>query len=374
MKTPAITLVIAALLSVAASAAPVRIGAVYANSGAFTPLDEPSWRGAQAAAAFANRAAGASGQRVELVRVPYDSTPESAAQGVRAALAKDPSITAFVGASDSGVALAAGREARRAGKVFVTSGATSPLLPAQVGSGFFLACFGDNVQAAAAAEWLLGAKKARKVCVVYDTSKIYTRLLRRYFEEAFKNGGGAVAESVAYRAGEPTGLPARLGECNAVFLASVTAADAVNVIRKLRAAGFNGPIVGGDGFDASGVWEGEPLAENVYYTTHAFPAKGRGAAGAATLAGLRGNYPGGAPNAFGGLGFDATRVLLAAMNGAADKNLASRIQNGAPLAGVTGPIAYTNGRRVPSKPVAIIDAGRSRQTLAQITPGYVPRP
>ncbi len=373
MKTYA-TILLAILLQVCASAAPVRIGAVYANRGAFTPLDEPSWRGAQAAAAVANRSGGVAGSRVELVRVPYDSSPASAAQAVRSALAKDPSIEAFVGTSDSGIALAAGREARRSGKVFVTSGATSPLLPAQLGSGFFLACFGDNVQAAASAEWLLRSKGARKACVLHDASRIYTRLLRRYFENAFTKGGGAVVESVAFRAGEPAGLPASLGECDAVFLAAATAADAESVIRKLRAAGFKRPIIGGDGFDAAGVWEGNPLAENVYYTTHAFPAKGPGAASAATLAGLQGNYPGGAPNAFGGLGFDATRILLAAMAGDSSKKLAARIQNGAPLAGVTGPIAYTRGSRIPSKPVAIIDASRPRQTLAQITPSYVPSP
>ncbi len=371
MKTYATTLLLAVILPICASAAPVRIGAVYANTGAFAPLDEPSWRGAQAAAALANRSGGT---RVELVRVPYDSTPASAAQAVRSALAKDPSIDAFVGVSDSGVALAAGREVRRAGKVFVTSGATSPLLPSQLGAGFFLACFGDNVQAAAAAEWLLRNKASRKVCILHDASKIYTRLLRRYFEAAFSKGGGTVIESVAFRAGEPAGLPASLNECDAVFLAAGTAADALSVIRKLRAGGFRGPVIGGDGFDAAGVWEGNPLAQNVYYTTHAFPAKGPGAAGAVTLAGLRGNYPGGAPNAFSGLGFDATRILLAALAGDGGKKLAARIQNGAPLAGVTGPIAYVRGRRIPEKPVAIIDVARSRQTLAQITPSYVPAP
>lgn len=356
-------------LSSVAFAAPVKIGAVYANSGVQAALDEPSWRGVQAAAATAKAAAGG----IELVRVPYDSTPASAAAAVRAALAKDPSIAAFVGVSDSDVALAAGRVAVSSGKVFITSGATSPLLPRQLGPRFFLACFGDNVQAAAAAEWLLGTKKARKVCLFHDASKIYTRLLRRYFEEAFSKGGGTILESLPFRPGEPAGIPATLGRFDAVYLAAESAGDAQNVIAKLRAAGFTGPIVGGDGYDNPAAWEGSALSEGVYFTTHVFPARGPGAAGPGILAALRGAYRGGSPDAFSGLGFDALRLLIASLDGSSDA-LAKRLQNAPPFAGVTGPISYRRGSRVPVKPVAIVDATRPRQQLAQVTPSFVPSP
>ena len=66
-------------------------------------------------------------------------TPASVTAAVRSALEKNPDIAAFISLSDTDLALAAGREARKAGKVFVTSGATSPLLPGQVGGHFFLA-------------------------------------------------------------------------------------------------------------------------------------------------------------------------------------------------------------------------------------------
>ena len=36
---------------------------------------------------------------------------------------------------------------------FVVVGATSPKIPSQVGDMMFLACFGDNVQAAVGAEY-----------------------------------------------------------------------------------------------------------------------------------------------------------------------------------------------------------------------------
>jgi len=181
------------LLAVSASANPVKIGAVYCNSGPQQALDEPSWRGAQVAVAARNRSGGINGRPVELVRIAAESTPAAVAAAVRAALQSHPDMAALVGLSDSNLPLAAGREARRAGKVFVTSGATSPLLPNQVGGGFFLACFGDNVQAAAAAEWLR-AQGAKRVAVMHDRTKIYTRLLSRYFAEAFAQAGGTVVD------------------------------------------------------------------------------------------------------------------------------------------------------------------------------------
>ena len=362
-------LVCGALVSTVA-AAPVKIGAVYCNAGAQKALDEPSWRGAQAAVALRNKSGGINGQPVELVRISADSSPASVAAAVRAALQAHPDIAAFIGLSDSDLALAAGREARKAGKVFVTSGATSPLLPGQIGGRFFLACFGDNVQAAAAAEWLR-ARGAKRTAVVYDNSRIYTRLLRRYFTEAFEAAGGTVGDQVAFRAGEAAGLPADLGSCDAVFVSAESADDAQAVIAKLRGAGFTGPIVGGDGYDNPSFWTGNPSAKNVFYTTHAYPARGPGAADAAIFSAFRANYRGGTPDAFSGLGFDAARVV---MDGLArgGKDLAKEIQGRTSVAGVTGAIKYSGRSRVPAKPVAIIDAEHPRRVLRQITPTRVP--
>jgi branched-chain amino acid transport system substrate-binding protein len=352
------------------SAAPVKIGAVYCNAGEQKALDEPSWRGAQAAVALRNKSGGINGRPVELIRIASDSSTTSVASAVLAALQANPDMSALIGLSDSDLALAAGREANRAGKVFVTSGATSPLLPAQLGGRFFLACFGDNVQAAAAAEWLR-MKGAKKVAVIYDKEKIYTRLLQRYFTEAFEVAGGKVTDKLAYRAGEAVGLPADLSSCDAVFVSAESADAASKIIAKLRGVGFKGPVVGGDGYDNPSFWTGNPLAKNVFYTTHAYPARGLGAAGPATLSAFRANYRGGTPDAFSGLGFDAARVVMAGL-ARGGKDLAGQIRQGTDVDGVTGPITYHGRSRVPSKPVAVIDAQRPRVTLRQITPSRVP--
>lgn len=357
-------------LASAGFAAPVKIGAVYCNAGEQKALDEPSWRGAQAAVALRNKSGGINGRPVELIRIAADSTPNAVASAVRSALQANPDMAGLIGLSDSDLALAAGREANRAGRVFVTSGATSPLLPSQVGGRFFLACFGDNVQAAAAAEWLR-ARGAKKVAVVYNKSQTYTRLLGRYFTEAFEAAGGSVSSMVAFGNGEEIGLPEDWKSCDAIFVSAESADEAAKAVAKLRGAGFTGPVMGGDGYDNPSFWTGNPLAKNVFYTTHAYPARGPGAAGPATLSAFRANYRGGTPDAFSGLGFDAARVL---MDGLArgEKDLARQIRRGTNVDGVTGPITCLGRSRVPSKPVAIVDAQRPRSPLRQITPSRVP--
>ena len=352
---------------------PIRIGAIYCDSGELAPLDLPSLAGARTAVALCNSSGGIGGIKVELIHLPTASSAESVTASVRTIVDKYPDVAGFVGLSDSGLALAAGREARRAKKVFITSGATSPLLPKQVGGGFFLACFGDNVQAAAAAEWLWHHKGARRVAVLYDPRRIYTRLLQRYFSAAFENRGGTITDVVAVRPGGELELPSGLAGDHAVFLSMETASDAQMVIAKLRAAGFRGPVVGGDGYDNPSAWRGNALARNVFFTTHAFPATGPGAAGPAVLSDFRRAFRGGVPGAFSGLGYDATRLLIAALQGT-DGKLTNRVQNGRALAGVTGRIAYAPDSHVPAKPVAIHEAVRPDRTILQLTPAAVPAP
>ena len=73
------------------------------------------------------------------------------------------------------------------------------------------------------------------------------------------------------------------------------------------------------------------------------------------------------------MGYDATRLLIAALR-CVEGQLAARLQNGPALAGVTGPIVYAAGSRVPVKPVTIYDAARPDRPLLQLNPAAVPAP
>lgn len=374
-----LTLVVASALSLPSLHAEIRLGAVYSTSGDLAPLEVPSLEGAKAAVSQINASGGIGGEKISLTILPTPSSARVASKDIQKAVAKDPSIDAFFGLSDTDLARAAGHAACSAQKVFVTSGATSPRLPEQSGPGVFLACFGDNAQAAVAAEWLASTRGVKKAAIIYDNSRTYTKLLHTYFSEAFRHHGGKIIATMPFAGGTEPKIPAYLLNADAVYLASETALQAKPIIRALRGAGFKGPIVGGDGYDAPNAWANTPLANDVWYTTHAFPAHTQGAASPATTTAFSTAYAAatGMPaNAFSGLGRDTVLLLATAVHKAhAEKKPLLSVMNATSgFPGVTGSISYKDESRVPVKPVALVSARNSQAQPIQITPSWVPKP
>ena len=135
------------------SPSPLVLGVLYNLTGIQAYLDVPSSQGALLAFDQANRKGGVLGQPVQVILENGESDPAIIERKTANVLKLFPSTTAFIGLSDTDMVLAAAPVAARSQRLFLTSGATSPRLPAQVPEYLFLACFGDNVQAAAGAEW-----------------------------------------------------------------------------------------------------------------------------------------------------------------------------------------------------------------------------
>ena len=375
----AFSLILASALCLPPLHAEIRLGAVYSTSGDLAPIGVPSLEGAKTAVRQINAAGGIDGEKVSLTILPTPSSVKVVSKDILEAVAKDPSIDAFFGLGDTDLARAAGRAACSRGKVFVTSGATSPRLPVESGPRVFLACFGDNAQAAVAAEWLKKTRGAKTVALLYDSSKTYTNLLHTYFSEAFRHHGGKIIAVVPFVGGSVPVIPPSALKADCVYLAAETALNAQPIIRALRDAGFHGPIVGGDGYDNPSAWNNTPLAHDLWYTSHAFPAHTKGAATATTTASFSTAYTlttGKPANSFAGLGRDTALLLATAVHTAhAEKrSLVSVLNSTHDFPGVTGSISYTKGSRVPVKPVALVSARNPQAQPIQITPSWVPKP
>jgi len=360
-----------------AEPAPVVLGALYNLSGSQAGLDVPSFRGVQLAVDEANRKGGVLGRKVQLVQVNGESQPALITQRTTELLRRFPALSVLMGFSDTDMVLAAAPLAARHRRPFVTSGATSPRLPEQVPDYLFLACFGDNVQAAAAAEWVYRDRAARTVAVFYNSEMEYTRLLHRYFAERFTQLGGKVLQVSGYAPDAVAKAVTLAPHVDAVFVAAGPE-DAVTVTLLLREAGYEGPIVGGDGFD-SDAWQKHAELKDVSFTTHAYlgadnPDPRVIAFRKAYLAA----HPGSAPDAFAALGYDAARLILAAITkaGRTDPDKVLRALAGVQrFEGVTGTLSYPAGSRIPTKTVSIVgyEAGK-RRLVRQLAPERVPAP
>ncbi len=227
----------AAITNSSAAEAPVTIGAMFNLTGGQQDLDIPSSQGARLAVDLANAKGGILGRQVNMVLVDGQTDPAVIAQEAADLFGKEPAIVGAIGFSDTDMVLAAAPVAAENNRVFLTSGATSPLLPQQVPDYLFLACFGDNVQAAAGAEWAYDSLKARTVAVLFKQESAYARLLHGYFETRFKELGGEVLAVVPYTLGDFAEKAKSLPKADLIYL-SAQPDDVATAVPALREAGF----------------------------------------------------------------------------------------------------------------------------------------
>jgi branched-chain amino acid transport system substrate-binding protein len=355
---------------------PVYLGGVFNLAGAQGGLDEPSYQGAKLAVDLANRKGGLLGGRVEMVLISSDSEVEQTEALTREALENQPELTALMGLSDSDQVLAAARVGAEFERVFLTSGATSPRLPDQVPEYLFLACFGDNVQAAAGAEFCHESLEARKVVVLYDDSLEYTRLLQNYFQTRFKQLGGEVVAVSSFERDDFSGVKLPDQPFDLVYLAAGPE-EVLPGIHHLRKTGYTGKIMGGDGYD-NNAWQGQSELNNIYYTTHAYLGKDNPNPIVERFRRAYRRAYKQDPDAFAGLGFDAMNLLIAAVKRASSAKpsaVLAALAETEDFEGVTGRISFAGDSRVPRKSVTVMSVQKGKaEFMAEIMPKDVPSP
>jgi branched-chain amino acid transport system substrate-binding protein len=358
---------------------PLVLGAIYNLTGAQAPLDVSSSQGAQLATDEMNRAGGVLGRRVELALEDGETNTQVISTKVADLLRRYPSMPALIGLSDTDQVLAAAPEAAASERVFLTSGATSPQLPAQVPDWLFLACFGDNVQAAAGAEYAYNERGARTVSILYSTASSYTTLLQGYFRDRFEQLGGEIVSVTTYTLQDLSAdTIGTVAPADLIYLAAQPD-DALAAVQLLHAAGVTTAVLGGDGFDSEGLWEAHPEISDVFFTTHAYlGADSQDPKVIAFRDAYLNAYPDSDPDAFAALGYDTVRLLVSAIERAgSDDASAVRTALAAThgFAGVTGTISYSAGNRIPSKSVTILEIHQgTRRFIDQFVPAEVPSP
>jgi len=360
----------------------IELGMIYNMTGSQASLDAPSANGAKLAAKEINEAGGVLGKQIEIVA--YDGKSDAETIGMAATqLVESDNVVAMFGFSDSDMVLAAAPIAAKAGVVFVSSGATSPKLPAQVPDYLYLACFGDNVQAAAAAEYAYNTLKAKTVYLLVDKGMEYTLLLGKYFKERFVELGGKVVLEDTYQTGDKdySAQITKMKSTSPDILFISSGPDEIGtIVKQFRDAGVDSPIIGGDGYDT-------PLlvqiagngANDIYFTTHSLMDPDKGTAEVKKfISAYKSEYGNIPENAFAGLGYDTVKLLVDAIRRADSEDpgkILESLKVTKNLAGVTGAITFTGNSPIPQKGVAIIEVQGGKLTLAaEVVPESVPAP
>jgi branched-chain amino acid transport system substrate-binding protein len=338
-----------------------------------TGSQSPLGQQAQLGALLALREAVAGGAVDGALLVDTASVPATAAERARAAAG---SRGYGIGFTDSDMALAGVPAFTGAGRPFVVIGATDPTLPARCGQGTFLACFGDDAQAVAGAEFG-AASFGRRAAVVFDSRSDYSRTLAGFFRTHLGSAleGSAIAEFDVASVAIPA-IPPHLVEMGSaidfVYLA-LGPEDVPAAIHAVRSALPVTPIVGGDSLDFPGVEVANGLpVDAVWFTTHAWLGQGADA-GVAAFAESFARAFRTPPTAFAALGYDAARLAIDARRRAGSDDpsaIAAALAATRDFRGVTGRMDFSAGP-VPRKDVWVVAVSGGGRSLARRSPSGV---
>lgn len=340
----------------------IKVGALYNVTGGQASLDGPSLAGFQLAAEEINAKGGVNGKKIEVVTIDAKSDPSTATNGMQE-LIEVKKVSAVAGFSDSTFALAAGPIAQEAGVPFITSGATSPLIPDQVGDFMFMAAFGDNIQAAAEADYALKELKAKTAWVLTDTSSDFTLGLAKYFKQRYKDKGGKILLEDEYDGASDVDFSAQitrlknLKEQPEILMVSAQPDKAGIVVKQIRDKGITTPIISGDGFDTPELISmgGVPQTNNVFFSTHV-SLENPDEQIQNFVKAYKEKTGNDVENAFAALGYDTMYLIADAIKRAGSddpKEIRDALAATKGLKLVTGEVTYGNSR-VPTKSITIL--------------------
>jgi len=367
----------------AAAGGTIKLGGGFALTGDESALDLPAANGAKLAVKQINAAGGVNGSQIDFIvhdsQYKMDVTAQTAKQFV-----EQDKVPLFIGYTDTDSVLAAGPTFQAAKIPFITVGATSPKIPTQVGDMMFLACFGDNVQAAVGAEYSYKTF-GHNAYFLWDKGVEYTTLLGGYFKSRFTELGGTIALEDSYDdkasdfSAQITKIKAMSPQPDFYYVAAMPY-NIGPLVKQFRDAGITGPIVGGDGYDTPDLVKvAGAAAENVFFTTHALMDATGGTAGIKKfITDYKAEYGNDPENAFAALGYDTVYLMADAVKRAGGTDSAavkSAIEATKDFPGITGAITFSADSHVPQKGVTVIAIKNGAFTLgAEVVPEKVPAP
>jgi branched-chain amino acid transport system substrate-binding protein len=254
------------------------IGAALAQTGDLAILDQPVLRGFQLAIDEINAKGGLGGKhKVELKVIDTRSDPAQAAVATQQLVQDQAKLV--LEPTDADPAIAGGVIAQQA-KIPALSVASTPSMTQNVGDFMFSGYASDNVVSSAVAKYALG-KGYKSAFLISSPDTAYTQNVPKYFEAAFVSGGGQIAgrASVGMSQQDFNSEITRLKSINPppdVIETSLYEPALPPLLKQLRAAGVQIPVLGNDGSLTDTVRTLGPAVTGLVLPTITFPTANNG--------------------------------------------------------------------------------------------------
>ncbi len=310
--------------------------------------------------------------KVEVLTEDTESKAEKAKDVVSKLVHKD-KVSAVLGEVASSISLEGAPVCQKAGIPMITPSSTNTKVT-EVGDHIFRVCFIDPFQGSAGAKFAAEDLKVKNVALLVDMASAYSQQLAEEFAKAFEKAGGKIVARAEYNKGEKdfNARLTRLREAKpeAIYVPGYYQ-DVSNVALQARQLGMTVPLLGGDGWDSEELGKNAGKAiEGCFYTNH-YAVDDPSPEIQNFIASYKKEYNGKTPDGLAALGYDATRVLFAAMEKSgvtSGKPLRDAIAATSAFKGVTGSISLNEKRDAVKAAVVLERKDGSWKFRARVNP------
>ena len=344
--------------SAKASGDSITIGTVTTNSGTAAAYGEAEVKGFELAVSEINAKGGINGKKVKLESMD-DKGDATEASNAFNKLAGDNSVLGVVGPTISSTTAAVAPLADQSKLVTIAPAATSDSI--ETGNYLFRTCFKDSYQGEVAARFAAENLKVKKVAVLYGTGDPYSSGVGEAFAKAAEKLGLEVVDKESSSSADDTEYSAQLQKIQAsgaelLYAPYYYSVAGPYIIPQARSVGFEGYVMGPDGYDGLKLTGDKSQYNKTYYTTH-YSADDNTNTKVQDFIKSYKSKNNAEPNTFAALGYDTIYMIKQAIEKAGENATREDVRNavaGMTFDGVTGKFTMDKSGS-PTKSVTVLE-------------------
>ena len=341
-----------------ASGDSITIGTVTTNSGTAAAYGEAEVKGFELAVSEINAKGGINGKKVKLESMD-DKGDATEASNAYNKLAGDNNVLAVAGPTISATTAAVAPLADQSKLVTIAPAATSDSI--ETGNYLFRTCFKDSYQGEVAARFAAENLKVKKVAVLYGTGDPYSSGVGEAFAKAAEKLGLEVVDKESSSSADDTEYSAQLQKIQAsgaelLYAPYYYSVAGPYIIPQARSVGFEGYVMGPDGYDGLKLTGDKSQYNKTYYTTH-YSADDNTNSKVQDFIKSYKSKNNAEPNTFAALGYDTIYMIKQAIEKAGKNATREDVRNavaGMTFDGVTGKFTMDKSGS-PTKSVTVLE-------------------
>ena len=344
--------------SAKASGDSITIGTVTTNSGTAAAYGEAEVKGFELAVSEINAKGGINGKKVKLESMD-DKGDATEASNAYNKLAGDNNVLAVAGPTISATTAAVAPLADQSKLVTIAPAATSDSI--ETGNYLFRTCFKDSYQGEVAARFAAENLKVKKVAVLYGTGDPYSSGVGEAFAKAAEKLSLEVVDKESSSSADDTEYSAQLQKIQAsgaelLYAPYYYSVAGPYIIPQARSVGFEGYVMGPDGYDGLKLTGDKSQYNKTYYTTH-YSADDNTNTKVQDFIKSYKSKNNAEPNTFAALGYDTIYMIKQAIEKAGKNATREDVRNavaGMTFDGVTGKFTMDKSGS-PTKSVIVLE-------------------